>query len=382
MARTALRKNISNNEKQTSKGNVSVASTVLKKEDKKRKRTTEEMKGSSSDSLVTTGKKSARFSKKNKPEIISALDGNPYYNEVLELKNSTRFWKTNSLFADDIRKAREQEWDFIEKHSHDLCEKYAWAIPDEACLRIVAEFSPLIELGAGRGYWSRLLSSKGADVIAVDKYSPLENDSLWYDVKVGDASILAKSEMKNRNLFLCYPDDRESMAIAALESFQGEYILYIGEMLFTNGSLMGAPIAPFGRTSSAEFQVSLAEAFHCVLVKKLSLTYPISSNDCLSVWKRNSYVRGKEVSSLPIAAEELEEEPAAKKSSKKSKKQKQQSASSGDGVEYINLNELAQLREMALDQQYNEDEEAKWTNIPENEILPVDRAAPFLQHLL
>ena len=36
----------------------------------------------------------------------------------------------------------------------------------------------------------------------------------------------------------------------------------------------------------------------------------------------------------------------------------------------------------ALDQQYNEDNDNLWANIPSDEVLPIDRAAPCLAHLL
>ena len=43
---------------------------------------------------------------------------------------------------------------------------------------------------------------------------------------------------------------------------------------------------------------------------------------------------------------------------------------------------IAALREIALDHQYNENNDTKWANIPDDEILPIDRAAPCLFHLL
>ena len=55
--------------------------------------------------------------------------------------------------------------------------------------------------------------------------------------------------------------------------------------------MAGAPVRPFGRTSSAEFQVSLMESFHCILIANLSLNYP-HSKDSISVWKRTSFIPG------------------------------------------------------------------------------------------
>jgi hypothetical protein len=376
--------------------NVGKERTTTAKNSKKRPQDT--IKSDETD--AKSGKKAKKSIKG--PEVIDQVEGNPYEDEVKLLKNKSKFWK--NLFEEDIRGKREKGWNEVESKSQELSQRYAWAIPDEKCLKIIENFAPLIEIGAGKGYWSRLLQNRGVDISPFDKFAN-ELDSLWTDVKPGDPSTLLKDSIKqqNRNLFLCYPDEAESMAATCLENFHGEYIVHVGEMIFT-GTLMGAPIAPFGRTSSADFQVSLAESFHCVLVVQLCNQFPISS-DCLSVWKRTKFVRGKEVTSFAGSVNSHNEPapPAVEKNKKPSadveflsladleqlrdgnksqpKQKKGKKTSSGD-EEFINPGSLAQLREMALDQQYNEDEEAQWASIPQEEQLPINRAAPFLAHLL
>ena len=46
------------------------------------------------------------------------------------------------------------------------------------------------------------------------------------------------------------------------------------------------------RTSSAEFQIALQANFHCLLVAELDMKLPYGK-DCISVWKRTNYVRGR-----------------------------------------------------------------------------------------
>jgi len=50
-----------------------------------------------------------------------------------------------------------------------LVNKYAWAVPDDRSLEIVAKYSPIVEMGAGTGYWAKLLSDRGVDIVAYDK---------------------------------------------------------------------------------------------------------------------------------------------------------------------------------------------------------------------
>lgn len=53
----------------------------------------------------------------------------------------------------------------------ELVRRYAWAVPDAAAIAALAARSPLVEIGAGTGYWARLLAAAGADIIAYDDYS-------------------------------------------------------------------------------------------------------------------------------------------------------------------------------------------------------------------
>lgn len=312
-----------------------------------------------------------------------------YHDEVASLKASVPLW--DDLLQENIEGGRGQVWDDIQSRSQRLTEKFAWAIPDSRALKILSHFSPLVEIGAGKGYWARLLQDRGVDILPYDKLT-YNSDHQWTKVKNGGPEVLVKSSIAERNLLLCYPDEQESIASICLENFQGEYIIHVGEMIWT-GTVMGVPVAPFGRTSSADFQVSLAESFHCILQAKLSLTYPINK-DCISVWKRTRFVRGRdhqtvanteETSDVPLITfgTKKGEGKEDKKNKKKSKKEEANASSpEGDGVEFINMNDLAALREAALDQQYAEDRDSTWACIPVEEMLPVDRAASCIQHLL
>lgn len=52
----------------------------------------------------------------------------------------------------------------------DLRRRYAWAVPNERALEVIAERSPggVVEIGAGGGYWAMELQRRGVDVIAYD----------------------------------------------------------------------------------------------------------------------------------------------------------------------------------------------------------------------
>ena len=209
---------------------------------------------------------------------------NAYFEEVKEF-NST----IGELFLgpDEERFEKMVRIDVVGQF---YCKKYAWAVPDARSLRIVTSFSPIIELGCGNAYWSSLLRKAGCDVIAVDKYSSENDDQPFIDdVIKGDAAYLKKKSAAGRTLFLCYPDDRESLSAECLKYYQGDTIIHVGELAFLGGTYAGGEEqCPFGRTTCSEFQVELAAQFHCVLNAKLKCLP--HCNDYISVWKRSAFV--------------------------------------------------------------------------------------------
>jgi hypothetical protein len=100
------------------------------------------------------------------------------------------------------------------------------------------------------------------------------------------------------------------------------------------------------------------------------------------VWKRTRWVKGREhqsavvdcIDSLPLQVHENK--------TSKFKKAKKHRPSATDEVEFVDINALKALREAALDQQYCEDVEQVWASVPDDEILPTDRASSRFQHLL
>ena len=223
--------------------------------------------------------------KKSNPKRVVGKK-NPLAKTVLMLKRAlptwTRFFETS--VAD-----RTMDWDDLDELFDPLCDYYSWAIPDERALNIISEFSPLIEIGCGHGYWAALLQNRGVDIVPFDVYS--KPKKCWTTVYKGGPEIISHRYARNRNLFLCYPDEQESIAFECLENFTGEYVIHVGELV-TTGTMGGPPQAPFGRTSSSAFQIELMSTFHCVLAAELYLALPFSK-DCITVWKRSNFVPGR-----------------------------------------------------------------------------------------
>lgn len=108
--------------------------------------------------------------------------------------------------------------------------QYAWAIPNDAVIDLIRSFSPIIEIGAGSGYWAKLLTDAGAKVVAYDDgtYDSSELRAYtkkWFDVQKGDEKAISRHP--DHNLLLIWPNKR--FAAHAVRQFQGKYLIYIGE---------------------------------------------------------------------------------------------------------------------------------------------------------
>lgn len=306
---------------------------------------------------------------------------NPYKEEMSELRASMTkefkgdYWNAHDFFSCK-KELRHKMWKVLDDKGLDLVEKWAWACPDRRALNIISHYAPIIEIGCGKGYWARLLGDIcNVDIVAYDKY--IDIPRCHTKVLVGGPEVLKQQKNINRTLLLCYPDENEAIAAECLDNFKGDIIIHIGEMMVGDGTLFGVPQAPFGRTSSADFQVSLQESFHQILVCELLNRFPYSK-DCISVWKRTQMVVGKDHAEHidNVGGNEPVEAVKATKSSKKENKKGKNSSSASGSVEFMSIDDLKLLRESGLDQQYGENpEEAMYAHIPADELLPTDRVA-------
>jgi hypothetical protein len=119
-----------------------------------------------------------------------------------------------------------------------LCYRYSYALPTPELLGALASYEPIVEMGAGRGYWASLLRAAGVDVIAYDEWparkgapivgnqylSPL-NTHAYTDVLRGGPRDLARHS--DRALFLCWPPIG-NMAEDCLKWFDGDTLIYLG----------------------------------------------------------------------------------------------------------------------------------------------------------
>jgi len=156
-----------------------------------------------------------------------------------------------------------------------LVKQYAWAVPTDEALARIAKLSPIIEIGAGTGYWAALLQRHGAAVEAFDSSPPSTGLNGWkhttayFDVRQGDHVVLVGSSA-HKTLFLCWPPMTD-MALKCLEAFEGETVVYVGE-------------GGYGCTATDEFHEKLEAEFESI--EQIDIPQWYGLHDYVSIWQR------------------------------------------------------------------------------------------------
>ncbi len=110
----------------------------------------------------------------------------------------------------------------------EVCRRvYSYAVPDDRALDEIAKHGPIVEIGAGLGYWAGLLRARGVDVVAYDDYSWDLIGPRCIDVRRGNPTAVIQHA--DRALFLCWPPYDTPMAHDALSLYKGSTVIYIGE---------------------------------------------------------------------------------------------------------------------------------------------------------
>lgn len=116
---------------------------------------------------------------------------------------------------------------------HELVRQFSWAIPNDAALDALTELSPIVEVGAGGGYWTKLLRERGATVYAFDPHEPgPENEFAkrrWTEVEQTATTVPAAVYVSDVTLFLCWPSMNELWPEQTLAAYCGPAVAYIGE---------------------------------------------------------------------------------------------------------------------------------------------------------
>lgn len=175
--------------------------------------------------------------------------------------------------------AKGDSYSFDLRLRHGWCQKYSWAIPNAEALEAIAAVGPIIEIGAGVGYWAHLLRSLyKVNILAYDKYPVGKKHNHYHNGAEAWTGVLPGRPVKakkhaDRALMLCWPPYSTPMGYEALKAYKGTTVVYIGE-------------DAWGCTGDQDFHEELAAKW--TETKHVNLPQYAGIHDSLTVHTRKS----------------------------------------------------------------------------------------------
>jgi diketogulonate reductase-like aldo/keto reductase len=152
----------------------------------------------------------------NRP--FDKIDTNPYY---------TIFKAFKELFANGS-----DAWIF-EYQVRDECIKIGWSVPTPSTIQEITKRSnKIVTISSGRGYWSKVLSLFGCDVIATDSFNEIGNaDNIYFPIdKKTNLETIESLDDSQRDIFIAWGRSSYDLKNILLSScWKGKYLFVIGE---------------------------------------------------------------------------------------------------------------------------------------------------------
>jgi hypothetical protein len=204
---------------------------------------------------------------------VTAQDGNPLLAawQRYEPYSLDRLIQLDRSKLDAAWKMRSRAWHARRK----LVTRYSFAIPSPEALAVIAKHGPIVQIGAGTGYWAHLLRRDyNVDILPFDRNPPSLGGNFWpfrrefVPVLRGTERILSRHH--DRTLLLCWPP-MTTMASNCLRRYRGQRVIVIGE-------------GEGGCTADDEFFAMLAKDW--TEAESVDIPRWDCINDHLTVWTR------------------------------------------------------------------------------------------------
>ena len=115
---------------------------------------------------------------------------------------------------------------------------YSFAVPNNDVIKEIVKHSPLVEVGAGAGYWAYLITKFGGEICATDSYewergkavSPIFTyRKMWYDIeRLSAEETIAVHPTKTPLLVWPYPN--QTWADSVLTTTKSNVAIIVGEV--------------------------------------------------------------------------------------------------------------------------------------------------------
>lgn len=157
--------------------------------------------------------------------VVETLSASQVAHDVDPLFELWKFVEGNSYvsFAKDERRETARER---------AVAKYAFAVTSSLTIDQIAAHGPIVEVGAGSGWWAHRLQNVGCDVVATDIASPETSHRFPGQTPYTKIEVMTGAEAAarypERTLLLVWPE-MDLMSLEALCAYRGDKVIYIGD---------------------------------------------------------------------------------------------------------------------------------------------------------
>lgn len=166
-------------------------------------------------------------------------------------------------------------------------ERFGCAVPTPRAIEALRALAPIVEVGAGAGYWTYELRRAGIEAVATDPGSSrgYRRRRIWTSVEplTGPQAVL---RYPRHTLLLVWPEGDATWPVETLRAYDGERVVYVGE-------------APGGATGDDAFHDYLERVFD--LETEIALPQFLGVHDALTIWRRQPAMA--QTASAPVAPE-------------------------------------------------------------------------------
>ena len=186
----------------------------------------------------------------------------PTHKEIIEYFNLPNI---RDLHKSPVTKRMSNELISIMKRRV-MCEIFSFSIPSFEALQTIIEFQPILEIGAGSGFWAALLKKNNCGIIA----TTIDDENHPFSKKFTEIEYLKAIDAVKK-----YPDRTVLCNWPSADTWAEEVLPHIKRLIIS-----GEPCS----TATDIFHDTLAEEFK--EIKRCSLPQWLMINDRLTVYER------------------------------------------------------------------------------------------------
>lgn len=100
-------------------------------------------------------------------------------------------------------------------------------VPTDQAIQTLVDLGPVLEVGAGNGYWAHVVNENGGDCLPTDLHPQYTGGKKWTHVREADG-VDAVNDYPNRAVVMCHPSGADRWSERVLDAITTQPFVFIG----------------------------------------------------------------------------------------------------------------------------------------------------------